>query len=807
MNEIAQVIVNIPVRTVNKAFSYSIPSELDYVNIGWRVVVPFGGRKVEGFITGINSGDTSGLKPLLDTLDDGPWFDEHMLATAQWICDYYLCTLAEALRLFIPGKAGIKSNSAFRANEECGEQDVSKLLMAKPVVYGQLYQFLLNEGQHSLTQLEKKFGNGIKRVIRSLARSGLITIESVTRNTNHAKFMRYVELAISADEAQQVRNSLVNRPAQKRLLDLLLAKQSLPIAALKADGVSSDTVKRLVDTGAAVMKDRQLLRDSYADIRCVASDVQLTGEQQSALEAILPVAEAKQHKSFLVHGITGSGKTQVYLEAVAAVRCLGRQAIVLVPEIALTNQIVTRFKARFGDDVVVIHSKLSVGERFDAFQRLKSNQAGIVIGARSAIFAPVQDLGLIVMDEEHEFTYKQEETPRYHTRQVALYRGKLAGAPVILGSATPSLESYYLALSGKHQLLSMPSRVDDAILPKVTTVDMREELALGRRSVLSESLVDLLTDTLKRGEQAVIVLNRRGYATFVLCRECGLVLKCRHCSVSLVYHATEKTLRCHYCQALEAVPDVCPVCQSRYIRYFGTGTQKVEEELNKNFPQARIVRMDQDTTGGKLDSDRIMHEFAAGKYDILLGTQMVAKGHDVKNVTAVGILAADSALNLPDFRSAERTFALLTQAAGRAGRGNLPGHVVVQTYNPDHYAVTAAAAQDYRSFYEQEIIYRSQLQYPPFAELMKLTVLAANEQQALTQSNEIVASLKALTEQCGDVKILGPAPAAVARIKDVYRMNILVKGTSLEQVKEKISQARLNYRPDLLIDVDPVSLL
>lgn len=807
MNEIAQVIVNIPVRTVNKAFSYSIPSELDYVNIGWRVVVPFGGRKVEGFITEINSGDTSALKPLLDTLDDGPWFDEHMLATAQWICEYYLCTLAEALRLFIPGKAGIKSNSAFRANDEYSEQEVSKLLTAKPVVYGQLYQFLLSEGQHSLTQLEKKFGDGIKRVIRSLVRSGLIRIESVTRNTNHAKFMRYVELAVSADEARQIRNSLANRPAQKRLLDLLLTKQSLPLAALKADGVNSDTVKRLVETGAAVMKERQLLRDSYADIRCVASDVQLTGEQQSALDAVLPVVEAKQHKSFLVYGITGSGKTQVYLEAVAAVRCLGRQAIVLVPEIALTNQIVTRFKARFGDDVVVIHSKLSVGERFDAFQRLKSNQAGIVIGARSAIFAPVQDLGLIVMDEEHEFTYKQEEAPRYHTRQVALYRGKLAGAPVILGSATPSLESYYLALAGKHQLLSMPSRVDDAILPKVTTVDMREELAQGRRSVLSESLLELLNDTLKRGEQAVIVLNRRGYATFVLCRECGLVLKCRHCSVSLVYHATEKTLRCHYCQALEAIPDVCPVCQSRYIRYFGTGTQKVEEELNKNFPQARIVRMDQDTTGGKLDSDRIMHEFAAGKYDILLGTQMVAKGHDVKNVTAVGILAADSALNLPDFRSAERTFALLTQAAGRAGRGNLPGHVVVQTYNPDHYAVVTAAAQDYRSFYEQEITYRSQLQYPPFAELMKLTVLAADEQQALTQSNEIVAILKSLTEQCGDVKILGPAPAAVARVKDVYRMNILVKGTSLELFKEKISQARLNYRPDLLIDVDPVSLL
>lgn len=807
MNAIAQVIVNIPVRTVNKVFSYAIPGRLDYVNVGWRVIVPFGGRKVEGFITGLDSGDTSELKQLVDTLDDAPWFDEHMLKTAQWICDYYLCTLAEALRLFIPGKAGITSKAAYWANNNCDEQTIARLLAAKPAIYQQLYQYLCNTGQLSLSQLEKKFGTEIKRVLRWLIRYELVSVESVTTSKKHIKYIRYLELAIEDEAVRQLQNTLNNRPAQKRLLALLQSQRSLPLANLKAQSITYDTVKRLVETGAAVIKERQQLRDSYADICSTASDVTLTGEQQTALQAVLAAVGAKQHQSFLVHGITGSGKTQVYLEAVAAVRCLGRQAIVLVPEIALTNQIVTRFKARFGDDVVVIHSKLSVGERFDAFQRLKSNQAGIVIGARSAIFAPVQNLGIIIMDEEHEFTYKQEETPRYHTRQVAICRGKLAGAPVILGSATPSLESYYGALAGTHQLLTMPSRVDDAILPQVTTVDMRDELAQGRRSVLSEALMELLTVTLRRREQAVIVLNRRGYATFVLCRECGLVLKCRHCSVALVYHQTQKTLRCHYCQAAEPIPDICPVCQSRYIRYFGTGTQKVEEELNKLFPEARIIRMDQDTTGGKLDSDHIMHEFAAGKYDILLGTQMVAKGHDIKNVTAVGILAADSALNLPDFRSAERTFALLTQAAGRAGRGNLPGHVVVQTYNPDHYAVTAAAAQDYVAFYEQEIKYRAQLEYPPFAEMMKLTVLAANEQAAVTESNSLASVLKGLADQCGDVRILGPAPAAIARVKDVFRMNILVKAKNLQLFKEKISQSGLISRSDLLIDVDPVSLL
>jgi len=807
MNEIAQVIVNIPVRTVNKCFSYSIPSQLDYVNVGWRVVVPFGGRKVEGFITGIASGDISGLKPLLDTLDDAPWFDEHMLNTAQWLSNYYLCTLAEALRLFIPGKAGVKSNSAYLAAGEYDEQEIIKLLAGKPVIYHQLYQFLFNTGKQSLTQLEKKFGPDTTKIIRSLVRLGLITVNTVTSNTNRSKFVHYVELAISPEEAILTQNALANRPAQKRLLSLLQEQNTLSLSKLKSEKISLDTVKRLVEAGVAVIKQRQLLRDSYADIHCISSTVKLTDEQQTTLAAILPAVENKQHKSFLIHGITGSGKTQVYLEAVAAVRCMGRQAIVLVPEIALTNQIVTRFKARFGDDVVVIHSKLSVGERFDAFQRLKSNQAGIVIGARSAVFAPVRDLGIIVIDEEHEFTYKQEETPRYHTRQVALYRGKLAGAPVLLGSATPSLESYYQALTGKLQLLSMPSRIDAAILPRVTTVDMRDELAQGRRSVLSEALVNLLTETLKRQEQAVIVLNRRGYATFVLCRECGLVLKCRHCAVSLVYHAAEKNLRCHYCQAVEAVPDICPVCQSRYIRYFGTGTQKVEEELNKNFPQARIIRMDQDTTGGKIESDRIMQEFAAGKYDILLGTQMVAKGHDIKNVTAVGILAADSALNLPDFRSAERTFSLLTQAAGRAGRGNLPGCVVVQTYNPDHYAVTTAAAQDYPSFYDKEISYRLQLRYPPFTELMKLTILADSEQQVVKQSNELAAILKQLADQCDGVEILGPVAAAVARVKDIYRMNILVKATCLDHFKEQVNQAGLISRADLLIDVEPVSLL
>jgi primosomal protein N' (replication factor Y) len=810
MQRIAQVLINITTKNINKAFSYRIPEHLDYVAAGWRVLVPFGNRKLEGFIITVTTEEDSSiaeLKPILDILDNDRWFDEHMMHTAKWISEYYLCNLVDAMRLFIPGKTGIKSVAAYSIEENADIEKTLKIVSAKSSEYGQVLLYIIEHSPILSSKLEKQFGASVLKVIRYLVRNKIIVAESIAKRMGTHRYKTVMSLVMDIQSTEKHISNLAKKPAQCRLLQYLVDHGPLASDELKKTNSSHDTVKKLVQGGLIKLEKIQVIRDSYAGLSGVSGNISLTVEQQQALDQIMPKMKAKEFQSFLLHGITGSGKTQVYIEAVAAARQNNRQAIVLVPEIALTSQIVSRFKARFGDDVVVIHSKLSTGERYDAWQRLRGNQAGIVIGARSAIFAPLLDIGIIIMDEEHEFTYKQEETPRYHTRQVALTRAKLAGAVVIMGSATPSIETYYQTLQGQHTMLVMSKRIASASLPAVTIVDMREELRKKRRSVISLPLQELLQETIVRGEQAIILLNRRGYATFVMCRECGHIVRCKHCDISLVYHSVGKRLKCHYCQFVEAVPDICPECNSRYIRFFGTGTQKLQEELVKLFPHIRVVRMDQDTTGGRMAYDRILDSFAKGEYDILLGTQMVAKGHDVKSVTAVGIIAADSILNLPDFRAAERVYALLTQAAGRAGRGDKPGKVIVQTYNPEHYAVQAGARQDYRSFYEAEIVFRKALCYPPYGQILKLTVQAQEEGKARGLANQIIKELRGLLEGHERTEIIGPFPAPIAKMNDIFRMNIIIKATNLMDVKPYIASMGLTMQPDIIIDVEPVSIM
>lgn len=810
MQRIAQVLVNLTTKNINKAFSYHIPEHLDCVAVGWRVLVPFGNRKLEGFIIDITQGEDSdiiSLKPILDTLDNDIWFDEHMMHTARCISEYYLCNLVDAMRLFIPGKSGIKSVTLYSVGTDQDIQKTLTELLAKSAAYYQVLLYIYEQRSVLSSKLEKQFGAGVLKVIQYLLRKKVIVGESIGKKTGTHLYKSVIYLDVSIESAKTIISSLVRKPAQCRLLNYLIEHGQLSYDDLKKSNTSYDTVKKLVQEGIIKIEKVQIVRDSYADLSETKSTVSLTTEQQQVLGKIIPKMQAKEFESFLLHGITGSGKTQVYIEAVAVARENHRQAIVLVPEIALTSQIVSRFKARFGDDVVVMHSKLSTGERYDAWQRLRRKEAGIVIGARSAIFAPLVDIGIIIMDEEHEFTYKQEETPRYHTRQVALMRANLAGAVVIMGSATPSVETYYQALEGQHTMLAMSKRIANALLPDVTIVDMREELRNKRRSVISLPLQELLTEAINRGEQAIILLNRRGYATFVMCRECGHIVRCKHCDISLVYHSIGKKLKCHYCQCIEEVPDVCPECSSRYIRFFGTGTQKLQEELMKLFPDVRIVRMDQDTTGGKMAYDRILDGFSKGEYDILLGTQMVAKGHDVKSVTAVGIIAADSILNLPDFRAAERVFALLTQAAGRAGRGEKAGKVVVQTYNPEHYAVKAGAEHDYRSFYDAEIVFRKALSYPPYGQILKLTVQADEEGKARNLADKLITELRSLVKENKNIEVIGPFPAPVAKVNDIFRMNIIVKTDNLVDVKPHIVAMGLTTRPDIIIDVEPVSIM
>ncbi|KYZ77211.1 primosomal protein N' [Anaerosporomusa subterranea] len=799
--KIGEIIINVPTRSLQQAFSYIIPPELDFLAPGWRVIVPFGNREAEGFIIATRDGDPAELKQVKTALDNFPWFDDSMLQLAQWLSDYYLCTLAEALRLFVPGKKGIKTQQLYHLNS-CDPMPTSEVFDGSL----SLIAFIGAKQPVDRDALVRRFGLDILSKLQLLVNRKLVVIDSQAKTRQQSRFVQEYCLADPA-LARQSLPEYVKRPAQRRVLETLLEKGAMTKESLKQLGISITGVQKLISDGVLTCRPILQLCDSYRESEITTIERKpLTREQAICLEKIQSALISNVFKPFLLHGITGSGKTEIYMEAAATTRNQGRQVIVLVPEIALTSQIVNRFKNRFGNDVVVFHSKLSLRERYDAWQRLREGQAGIVIGARSAIFAPMSNLGLIVLDEEHEFTYKQEESPRYHARDVALKRAELAGAIVILGSATPAIESYQTALSNQYTLLELTERADGAVLPSVEVVDMREEMAQGRRSVISDRLACLLQDTISRGEQAIVLLNRRGHSTFLLCRECGHVMRCQHCAVSLVYHADAQSLRCHYCRRQETVPDVCPVCESRYIRYFGAGTQKAEEELKRLLPNARILRMDRDTTGGRFATDTILRDFQAGKYDLLLGTQMVAKGHDIANVTAVGILAADSTLNLPDFRAAEKTFALVTQAAGRAGRGQKAGSVIVQTYNPDHYAVQSGAAQDYRQFFGCEVDFRRSLNYPPFIRLIRCTISSEIENSARRDAEFFTAALRSSIVDTG-VEILGPFPSTIAKVKDVFRMNILIKCGSSTDIKKRLAQLLQVSKAGITVDVDPYNLL
>jgi len=534
----------------------------------------------------------------------------------------------------------------------------------------------------------------------------------------------------------------------------------------------------------------------------------LTEEQSKALELIAEYIDNRQHKTFLLHGITASGKTEVYLQAIDHVLAKGRQAIMLVPEISLTPQTIERFVSRFGGHVAVLHSKLTPAKRFLEWKNIKDGKARIVVGARSAIFSPVDNLGLVIIDEEHENTYKQDDVPRYHARDVAEERSRLNNCPLILGTATPSLESYYKAKSGEYKLIKITKRIDERLLPKVKIVDMRMELATRKRiTIFSKVLLDAVDRTLKNKKQAIIFLNRRGFSTFVNCKKCGLILKCKRCDTVLVYHFEYKKLICHYCGYKAEPPDICPKCRSGYIKYFGLGTERVESEMSRAFAHAHIARMDSDTTVKRGSHDRILAQFKSGSVNLLVGTQMIAKGLDFPEVTLVGVVSADVNLNLPDFRSSERTFSLLTQVAGRAGRGEDGGEVIVQTYAPHHYAILTAAKHDYEKFYAEEIIARKELLFPPFVNMIKVTVRARNEELTLKAATALAEAIKAEDK---DAMVGGPAPAPISRMRGYFRYNIMMKGHDKSAMCSLLKKALTAFRKPhgvlVAVDVDPISM-
>lgn len=795
---IVDVFVNVPIKKLDKPFTYRVPSQFSHVNVGWRVLVPFGGRMVEGFIVECRDKSTEvreiELKDIVDVLDEEAWFSPDMMAMSKWISDYYLCTLAEAMRLFIPGKGGIRISYQYQV-KAC--EDITLTEKEKAV-----YEHLNENGTQSIATLKKAFSEwNMESILSRLIKKGCIEKQFHTQKKMKEKWESVYEL-IPNEQAVPIRMT----EKRRAVLSLLEERGCVRASEINMLGISKDVLDRLVQTGLIAMRQERISRDSFRDVTSNMNAICLNEDQLVAMDRITEALTQDMYKPFLLYGITGSGKTEIYIESAKHARKQGKQVIVLVPEIALTSQIVSRFRTYFGDDVVVIHSKLSLAERGDALWRLRTGDAGIVIGARSALFSTMPDIGLIILDEEHDPSYKQDEAPHYHAKDTALAFGKITNSVVILGSATPSLESFYLAQKGEYEILTLPKRKNGSMLPSIELVDMRKELRRGKKNVISQRLHGLLSDTLQKKQQAILLLNRRGYATFINCRSCGHVMTCPHCSTSLVYHASGK-LQCHYCETVVPVPTVCPNCESRYIRYFGSGTQKLQEELRTSFPTARIARLDRDTTAGKMSYHQILEDFASHKQDILLGTQMVAKGHDIAGVTAVGVITADSMLNIPDFRSAERTFALLTQTAGRAGRGDEKGSVVIQTYTPEHYAIQAGAKQDYEAFYKEELTYRKDAFYPPYCRLIKLTFLDTIKEKAVTRATNVADELETRLADREGTEILGPFGAAIEKIREQYRINILIKTTDLQLVKDILRMMDLHRTDDLILDIDPTNTM
>lgn len=792
--------INLPVKNLFKQFIYSIPDELGKLAPGWRVIVPFGAQQAEGFVVRRFSAEETKcilsrerpdfsldrIKPVKAVLGSESWFSQEMLETAKWLGDYYLCSLAEAMRLFIPGKSSIKRRVAYRDGKLTSYVIEERLKPRTVLAYT-----ITSEGRDALKETVKRF------------------------------------------KAQQA--ALV-----------YLEKSVAPVDLKEAEsrGISSAVLRTLAGKGWVRRMEKRVLRNSYDREEQRQELLRLTGEQQQAVEAVKSAlngsfASAKEAvpREFLLQGITGSGKTEVYLRAAEYALKQRKQVLVLVPEIALTAQIVQRFRAWFKNEVTVAHSKLSQNERGDVWYKMRSGEANILIGVRSAVFAPFKNLGLVIVDEEQENSYKQEERPGYHAREVARRRCAGSGAVLLLGSATPSLETYYRAQTGLIGHLRLTERPTGALLPRVEIVDMREELAQKNFSVISRKLRRELISNAHEGQQAIVLLNRRGYSTFVMCRDCGAVLMCPHCAVSLVYHANEQVMRCHYCGHVSPVPKSCPGCGSNRIKFFGSGTQKAEEEIGR-MPGVNVLRMDQDSTSAKLAHEALLRRFAAGEYNVLLGTQMVAKGHDIRNVTLVGILAADSTLNLPDFRASERGFDLLTQAAGRAGRGNEAGWVILQTYDPENEIIRLAAGQDYDTFAARELAMRKELFYPPYSEILKLTIADQEEENAWKLADELTGFLRERikTKRTGNLpeeelyqdhpaagsvgpslqntgskqastEIMGPFPSGVAKVRDLYRINIVIKSDRMEQVKSLLMNSRYKSLRNVYFDVDPVTAI
>lgn len=724
---IAEVIINRGAKKLNRTFDYNIPKELEeLILVGSKVLVPFGngGKLAEAFVVGIKEKSTFELKNIAKLEEN---LTDKQITLAKWMAKRYFCNISDCIKLMLtPGTRN--------KNKEKRIQD---------------------------------------------------------------KTINCVYLKKDIEEIEfEIETGKIKSEKQKRLLNFVKDNEGTTVPEIEMfTDCARGIVNTLVKNGYLEIIEKKVERNPLLGRNCEkTSSLNLTEEQKNAYNSIEETINKNEYKQFLLYGVTGSGKTEVYLQLIEKVLKIGKNAIVLVPEISLTPQMLDRFISRFGkSDIAILHSKLSIGERHDEWERIREKKARIVIGARSAIFAPIENIGIIIIDEEHDSSYKSETNPRYNAKEIAKILAKENKAPLLLGSATPDINTFYNATNEdeegntKIQLLTLTKRANQSSLPKVEIIDLKQELANGNRSMLSMELYNSIEENIKQKRQTILFLNRRGYSTFIMCRNCGYTVKCPNCNISMTYHSYEKKLKCHYCSYEENLVTICPECHSDKIRYFGTGTQKLEQEINKQFPNASTIRMDIDTVTKKNSHEEILNKFKNENIDILIGTQMVVKGHHFPNVTLVGVIAADSSLNIDDYRANERTFQILTQVAGRAGREKLSGKVIIQTYNPDNFSIICAQKQNYEMFYETEIALRKQLKYPPFCDIILISFNGLNEYNIKNISNEIYKKLSEKLNQ-EEFKIFRPMPSPIDKIQNRYRWRIIIKGNMTVEANKILNQ-------------------
>jgi primosomal protein N' (replication factor Y) len=805
-------------------FTYRVPDGLLPV-VGGRVLVPFRQQRLSGIVVDLHDRMPSVVaKNVLSVLDTTPVLDEALLKLGRWIADYYLAPPGEVLRTMLPLGAEFQKTIAYRVTDvgqmalhSAGMTGSSKRAQRPPeeqMIEFRILDYLAARGWVKEEALRSTLGASTGRVTRDLL-AGMARKKWIERRdfSDAKDAARTVQIAVLKGEEGRLN-------ANQRTLIAALSETGcrLPVETLRGLSVPRSTLATLIKRGLVelVEEPAEFAAPKFKP-RQSPFDFQLTAPQKTAVDAIRAAVDSGKFSGVLLHGVTGSGKTAVYLTAMRAVLEAGRSSILLVPEIGLTPAVAADLHQIFGEEVAILHSAMTGKERAEQWHRIRSGAARVVVGTRSAVFAPVPDLALILVDEEQDSSYKQEDTPRYHARDVAVVRAKLSGATVVLGSATPSLESYFNALPkkgspSKYALIELPDRVESRSLPEVEILDMRQEFQeTGQEQVISRKLRSEIAECLERNEQVMVLLNRRGYSPVVLCRACGKTLECLNCAIAMTHHKRTHRMECHYCGYTAKVPQGCAHCGSEYVHFLGTGSEKLEELLHGLFPQARIGRLDRDTVRGRYDFERVLSALHAGELDMLVGTQMIAKGHDIHGVTLVGVVGADTALGLPDFRAAERTFQLLTQVAGRAGRGDSPGKVVLQTFFPDHYAVQYAARHDYGGFYEKELRFRSWMHYPPYSALTNVLVRAAKLDDALQWSGTLGNWFEKTRHE--GVRVLGPAAAPIVRLKQDFRYHFVLKSESREKM-HRLLRSMLAHaaqekipRTNLVVDVDALWLM